>query len=83
MGNLIGGLLNLQSSRAGAGCFVMGLVERNVSAAKEATTNGDEGGGSVRCIAEPHSKGASSWDAGASRPVAASAQFAHDPIVAR
>ena len=73
MENLIGGLLNLQSSRAGAGCFVMGLVERNVSAAKEATTNGNEDGGSVRCVAELHSKGVLGWDTDASRSVTTSA----------
>ena len=48
---------------------VMGLVERNVSAAKEATTKGNEDGGSVRCMAELHSKGVSGWDTDASRAV--------------
>ena len=54
---------------------LMGLVETNVSAAKEAATKGSKDGGSVKVMAELHSKGVSGWDTDASRAVTTNAQY--------
>ena len=65
--------LNLQSSCSEADCIVMGLVERIVSAAREAATKGTRDGGSVKVMAELHSKGVAGRDTDASRSVTTSA----------
>ena len=74
--------LNMQSSCSEADCIVMGLAERIVSAAneasdsnsaKEAATKGTRDGGSVKVMAELHSKGVAGRDTDASRSVTTSA----------
>ena len=47
----------------------------NSSSAKEATTKGSKDGGSVKVMAELHSKGVSGWDTDASRAVTTYVQY--------
>ena len=54
---------------------LLGLAERNASAAREAATKGTRDGGSVRVMAELHSKGVAGWDTDASRAVTTNAQY--------
>ena len=50
-------------------------VRRTAHVAMPTTASGNEDGGSVRCMAELHSKGVVGWDTDASRAVTTNAQF--------